>query len=145
MADYLKYGAVGLCAILALLSYFLLQREQSKDNVRDNMVSTIYVFMAFSLVLAIMGFGSELYTSSVNTIHQEEIQAIENKHLELVQDYRQTLSNINTQMNSKVAIEKCVNSNSELLRNAIANIEAKLNQAAERGLFDNPEPIAVNC
>jgi len=53
--DALKYGLIGLGFLLALFSFWLLLSEQRKDRPRREILTAIYVFMAFSCVL--MGFG----------------------------------------------------------------------------------------
>ena len=53
--DALKYGLIGLGFLLALFSFWLLLSEQGKEHPRKQILTAIYVFMAFSVIL--MGFG----------------------------------------------------------------------------------------
>jgi hypothetical protein len=55
----LSYGAIGLGCILAILAFFLLRKEQDREAPRRAMLTSVYVFMAFSLALALAGFVSE--------------------------------------------------------------------------------------
>jgi len=55
----LSYGAIGLGCILAFLSYRLLSREQEKERPRQRILTSIYLFMVFSLSLSTVGFVTE--------------------------------------------------------------------------------------
>ena len=55
----LSYGAIGLGCILALLAYRLLGKEQAMNQPRQQILTSIYVFMVFSLALSITGFIAE--------------------------------------------------------------------------------------
>jgi hypothetical protein len=55
----LSYGAIGLGCILAFLSYRLLSREQDTKQPRQRILTSIYVFMVFSLALSTVGFVTE--------------------------------------------------------------------------------------
>lgn len=57
--DALKYGALGFGFLLALLTYLLLRKEQHLPRPRPSMLKAINRFMAFSLILAFVGFISE--------------------------------------------------------------------------------------
>src|SRR5260370_40234402 len=59
--NLLSYGAIGLGCILAALAYFLLRKEQDQPKPRQQMLTSVYIFMAFSLVLTGLGFGAELW------------------------------------------------------------------------------------
>ena len=60
----LSYGAIGLGCILAVLTYFLLHKEQEQPKPRKQMLTACYVFMGFSLILTAFGFGGELWRDS---------------------------------------------------------------------------------
>src|ERR1700761_8938825 len=53
--EILKYGIIGLGALLGILTYFLLSKEQGNKIVRPSMLTAIYVFMGFSIILIIFG------------------------------------------------------------------------------------------
>jgi len=60
MFDALRYGAIGLGAILAVLAYRLLRREQEQPEPRKPVLVATFVYMAFSLILFGAGFALEL-------------------------------------------------------------------------------------
>jgi hypothetical protein len=53
--EILKYGVIGLGAIMALLAFWLLQGEQKKAHPRKLMLRSIYIFMLFSILLVFLG------------------------------------------------------------------------------------------
>jgi hypothetical protein len=55
----LRYGAIGLGFVLAVLSYRLLRREQDRDVPNAPAFTAIYIYMLFSLLLAVVGFAAE--------------------------------------------------------------------------------------
>jgi hypothetical protein len=55
--EILSYGVIGLGFLLALLAYRLLTREQKQENPRNAILTAIYIFMVFSVVLCIIGFA----------------------------------------------------------------------------------------
>lgn len=74
--EILSYGTIGLGFLLAFLAYRLLSKEQHKDEPRKSILGAINTFMAFSIVLCMIGFGSEFFRySSVaeRTIETEDI------------------------------------------------------------------------
>ncbi len=61
--EILKIGFVGIGFLLAGLAFLLLRAEQGKNKPRPGMITPIYVFMGFSLILA----GAALYLQARNT------------------------------------------------------------------------------
>lgn len=57
--NILSYGAIGLGCILAVLAYFLLTKEQEQAKPRKQILTSIYIFMGFSLILGLTGFVTE--------------------------------------------------------------------------------------
>jgi hypothetical protein len=57
--EILKYGIIGLGALLAILTYFLISKEQNNNRERPKLISTIYIFMIFSLTLIVIGAFTE--------------------------------------------------------------------------------------
>jgi hypothetical protein len=57
--ELLNYGAMGLGCILAVLTYRLLTQEQKQPHPRGKILIAVYVFMAFSLSLTVVGAISE--------------------------------------------------------------------------------------
>ena len=67
LAKFLRYGAIGLGLALAILAYLLLHQEQAVVNgPRRDMLTAIYVFMAFALVLTGGGLLAEQKTHRLN-------------------------------------------------------------------------------
>jgi hypothetical protein len=54
LAEFLKYGISGLSAIAFILSFFLLNRESSRPKPRPEMLRSIRMFMALTLVLGLV-------------------------------------------------------------------------------------------
>jgi hypothetical protein len=59
LTEALKYGLIGLGAILAILSFFLITKEQNKPEPRKQILNSVYMFMGFSVVLLLMGLVGE--------------------------------------------------------------------------------------
>jgi hypothetical protein len=72
----LNYGVIGLGFLLALLAYRLLGREQQNPEPRRSILVAIHVFMIFSVVLCIIGLGSEYLRSRPSTATLEEIGSL---------------------------------------------------------------------
>ncbi len=53
--EILKFGIIGLGAIMAVLAFWLLKGEQSKTQPRKLMIKSIYFFMVFSFLLVLLG------------------------------------------------------------------------------------------
>ncbi|HET8580656.1 MAG TPA: hypothetical protein VFL31_06635 [Nitrospiraceae bacterium] len=68
LANLLSYGAIGLGLALAILAYLLLRTEQRVARPRKSIITAIYVFMCFSLVLSGAGFASEYLRSDAATL-----------------------------------------------------------------------------
>lgn len=82
LLDFLKYGAMGLGLGLALLAYYLLNKEQDrKPEPNKQMLNAIYFFMGFSLILAAFGFGTEVYTARAKANDIEEVTQAANKRI----------------------------------------------------------------
>jgi hypothetical protein len=54
----LKFGVIGLGAVMAVLAFWLLHVEQKKPRPRKQMLTSTYVFMGFSIVLMALGLLS---------------------------------------------------------------------------------------
>lgn len=59
--EFLKYGAIGLSFLLAFLSFHLLYKEQAKKAPNRQIMLSIYLFMAFSLILCFAGFSLDFF------------------------------------------------------------------------------------
>jgi hypothetical protein len=83
MVNFLAYGAIGLGLALAILAYRLLAKEQQRDApVRRPILTAIYVFMGFALVLAAGGFASEYLKSDAPSTSalRKELAELQEKH-----------------------------------------------------------------
>ena len=54
MAGFLKYGISGLSAIAFILSFFLLNRESGRPKPRPEMLRSIRMFMALTVILGLV-------------------------------------------------------------------------------------------
>jgi len=82
MTEILGYGAIGFSWALAGLAYKLLSNEQSKQKPRNNMISSIYIFMFMSFMLSVIGFSFELTKEDgKNKITSSEQKVIEIKKI----------------------------------------------------------------
>ncbi|WP_439366008.1 hypothetical protein ACNJYD_08780 [Bradyrhizobium sp. DASA03005] len=63
-SSILSYGAIGLGFLLAWLAYRLLLKEQGMVKPRSSILSSIYMFEGFAIVLVIIGAILE-YTNNV--------------------------------------------------------------------------------
>ena len=68
LGNLLSYGAIGLGLGLASLAYLLLRTEQRVSRPRKQIVTAIYVFMIFALVLSAAGFVSEYLRSDASAV-----------------------------------------------------------------------------
>jgi hypothetical protein len=60
LLEALRYGAIGLAAILAVLAYLLLRAEQDKTKPNQSILKTIRQFMLFALAIAFAGIAAEI-------------------------------------------------------------------------------------
>lgn len=76
----LEFGVLGLCAITLLLVYGVLLAEQKrKGDPRKDILRASYVFMAFSLALAVLNGYVQLREREVPVGTAKQIQACEAK------------------------------------------------------------------
>lgn len=59
-AQILSFGVIGLGFLLALLSFWLLQKEQGKKTPNARILKSIYIYMIFSFFLCSLGLASEI-------------------------------------------------------------------------------------
>jgi apolipoprotein N-acyltransferase len=140
--NILNYGVIGLGFLLAFLAYRLLGREQQNPEPRRSILVAIHVFMIFSVVLCIIGFGSEYLRSLPSTATLAEIgtlktqlsqqqgdlenQIAENRKLNLVlQKYRDS-------QKEYVKRSRHIVSNLKLLNSFVpAQLKESLNQLVD--------------
>ena len=72
----LEFGVLGLCAITLLLVYGVLLAEQKREgHPRKDILRASYVFMAFSLALAVLNGYVQLREREVPVGTAKQIQA----------------------------------------------------------------------
>lgn len=64
--EFLKYGVIGLGAILAILAFYLLSAEQRKQSPRKAILRSIHFFMIFAIGLIVAGVLAPKITPVVN-------------------------------------------------------------------------------
>lgn len=60
----LGFGVIGLGLLLAILAFWLLQKEQSKSSPSAEILKSVKRFMIFSVVLCVIGVGAQLLDQS---------------------------------------------------------------------------------
>jgi hypothetical protein len=61
----LSYGVIGLGFLLAFLAYRLLAQEQRREQVRSEALRSIYLFMAFAVVLCLVGILGQVVPNHI--------------------------------------------------------------------------------
>ena len=98
--NLLTYGAIGLGLSLAILTYRLIQYEQTKPIPRSLIINTTYAYMILTIILSLTGFVSE----SVN--QKSEIKSIK-EELKTLQDENNNLKiTLNNLKNTNTKFEK---------------------------------------
>jgi len=72
LAEFLKYGISGLSAIAFILSFFLLNRESSRPRPRPEMLRSIRMFMALTLVLGLVAGIATILNPNSNPIPEKK-------------------------------------------------------------------------
>ena len=96
--NILSYGAIGLSCILALAAYSLLRKEQDKERPRKQILTSVYIFMSFSLLLTILGFFRE----NVKDKNNLELESNKNTNAEKLKSARQIVRVLLDQKEGKV-------------------------------------------
>src|SRR5262245_31778470 len=96
LVDLLRLGFVAVAFLFAWFAYLLLRKEQQLANPRASVIRSIYVFMAFSLVLA----GAQLFLERTSK-RDETAASVESA----IAPYRYSLGNIATLVDAKVEFE----------------------------------------
>jgi hypothetical protein len=60
----LSYGVIGLGLLLAVMAFTLLQREQAKADSDDKILRSVRTFMAFAVVLCVIGVVAQFLDQS---------------------------------------------------------------------------------
>ena len=111
LGKLLAYGAIGLGLALAVLSFFLLRKEQDMVTPRRELIRAIYVFMFFALVLSAGAFVAESFKTDQTSVAQLQtdlvLKSTELERLELEKrKIEQRLSQARSQMQSVMNIKE---------------------------------------
>ncbi len=110
LAKFLAYGAIGLGLALAVLSFFLLRKEQDMVTPRRELIKAIYVFMFFSIVLSAGAFVTESFKPNPVSLDQLQadvaqktaaLQQVELEHRKIEQRLSSARSQMQSVMNLK--------------------------------------------
>lgn len=114
-ASLLSYGIIGLGFLLALLSFYLLFQRPAKSG-------PIYVFMAFSIAILLLGLGREYLAFSFDRVTASMSAQIERLNSELVEksnrinDLTTQVDGLNTRIaNTKVAVGAAITGVAEFM------------------------------
>ncbi|USG60688.1 hypothetical protein NBZ79_16095 [Sneathiella marina] len=121
--EILKLGFVGIAFLLAVLAFLLLRTEQGKDSPRPRMITSIYVFMAFSLILA----GAALFLEARKTDTSDG---------EIITAYKSKLSKISGLIDAKLMHFLSNDSQDEFAKEFATNWKNEMQDAKNKGLID---------
>jgi hypothetical protein len=85
IVQILRIGVIGLGFFLAYFSYRLLSKEQKKEKPRSSVIRAVYIFMAFSVALCLIGIYSQ-FIKERKTAYKAIGEAI--YYLDLFNEYR---------------------------------------------------------
>ncbi|MFQ5770843.1 MAG: hypothetical protein ACE5HX_09925, partial [bacterium] len=110
VVEILGYGVIGLGFLLAFLAYRLLGKEQNKDKPRPALIRAIYVFMAFSVVLSLIGFASEFFEKENTSIEKAIdsfafLKGVEKEVAKLAHDAEPLIDNPNNDQQDRINSE----------------------------------------
>jgi hypothetical protein len=77
LTETLKYGIIGFGAIMGILAFLLLTREQKKEIPNQKILNSIYIYMAFAIILLFIGILSD--TLKANNKDKELTKEVEFK------------------------------------------------------------------
>ena len=119
----LKLGFVGLGFLLAGLAYLLLKAEQKKDQPRPAMITPIYVFMAFALLLS----GAAMYLQATSADAQKAAT---------VKPYKDKLNKLHGLIIGKAINTINQNTEDRVVRQFTENLVSEIDKAKAQGLLD---------
>ena len=68
MLNLLVYGTIGLSLALAILTFRLLRAEQTVAVPRRSILTAIYIYMIFTLLLGMIGFTADVINKNKDLI-----------------------------------------------------------------------------
>ena len=75
--DFLKYGAIGIALVLAILSFRLLSKEQEKEKADKLILNSIRNYMIFALVITFLFGFLEFFKPGSTTPDNEALTQLE--------------------------------------------------------------------
>lgn len=69
IVDIVEHGMPAVALVLAVMAYYLLQKEQKYPSPRDSILNAIKFFMVFSISLSGIGLTSEFISSNKIATH----------------------------------------------------------------------------
>lgn len=130
MDELLKYGALGICAIVLLLCAGVIRREQHRDEEpRKFVLVSLYVFMFFSFVIAGAALVSEHFSS------KSELEAS-----------RATISELNTRIEElETKLADCNSLRHEAAQEQIVFLRAQANRISYKVNYTDTAMARVGC
>jgi hypothetical protein len=130
-ADYLKFGSMGLAALILTGTVVLYQKELYRPALNKGRMRSMLYFMGFALVLLLVSAGLEV-------VKGQQVATLENAQNKyaadldrLKEDHKAELTKLNAEIGARV--QKNTNALYEVL-GALQEIERGKLQAAVRGL-----------
>jgi hypothetical protein len=96
MINLLVYGTIGLSLALAILTFRLLRAEQAVTVPRRSILTAIYIYMIFTLLLGMIGFTAEIINKNKDLIY---LQAQVSELLGAVQFYKDNITKLQSVIN----------------------------------------------
>ena len=127
----LKYGAIGLGAILAVLAYCLLGKEQEVTRPRRQVFIAIYGFMIFSLALVVGGLATELWKSEIKQTSDADAKTIADLKIEVGKkstEIEKLTDNLKTSNDALTSANGNAKTAHEILGTLLALKEGKIDQ-----------------
>jgi len=96
MLNLLVYGTIGLSLALAILTFRLLRAEQTVAVPRRSILTAIYIYMIFTLLLGMIGLTADIINKNKDLIY---LQAQVSELLGAVQFYKDNVSKLQSVIN----------------------------------------------
>jgi len=96
MLNLLVYGTIGLSLALAILTFRLLRAEQTVAVPRRSILTAIYIYMIFTLLLGMIGFTADVINKNKDLIY---LQAQVSELLGAVQFYKDNITKLQSVIN----------------------------------------------
>jgi hypothetical protein len=134
LVDVLRLGFVAVAFLFAWFAYLLLRREQQLANPRAPVIKAIYVFMAFSLVLA----GAQLFLERTSKSDEAAARRDETAASvkSAIEPYRLSLAKIASLVDAKVEFELREPSECGAIRTMAGQLADQTKLAKQQGLID---------